>query len=215
VMIQNDSAHHPYYFVDLGGARSDGYSFVLSFDLATGLHDLSGWYGGQFALTWDESEYERFSLNPVPESFRITMPKGARVIDVVGLSVVPFIQTVTGQTSISFNSTFANRPVEWTVIYQDFTYRNAHSNILSQIPGLAQVSQILIPFLPLTLRNVNLWAAVMAVFLLTASELISPLYGRSGFSLLINRKRIRIAALFLVALFLVTTGYQLFFTIPH
>jgi hypothetical protein len=215
IIIQKDSAQHPYYFVDFRGPRSDGYSFVLSFDLAYGLSDLSGWYGGQFALTWDEHPYQRFSANPVPETFSITLPKGAKFIDAVGLNVIPLAQTVTQQTSISFNSTFIiNHPVEWTIIYLDFTYRNAHTNTL-QLPGLTQLSQIVIPFLPLTLGNVNLWAAVMSVFLLTASELISPLYGRSGFRILINRKPIRIAALLLVALFIVTTGYQLFATFPH
>jgi hypothetical protein len=73
----------------------------------------------------------------------------------------------------------------------------------------------MIPYLPLTLGNVNLWAAVMSVFLLTASELLSPLYQRTGSMLLINRKPIRIAALLLVALFLVTTGYQFLATLPR
>lgn len=214
VIIQKESPQNPYYFVDFGGPRSDGYSFALSFDLAYGLQDLSGWSGGQFALTWDEYPWQRFSANPVPETFSITLPKGAKFIDVVGLNVIPLAQTVTEQTSISFNSTFLNHPVEWTIIYLDLTYRDAHRNT-PQLPDLTLLSQIVIPFLPLTLGNVNLWAAVMSVFLLTTSELISPLYGRSGFRILINRKPIRVAALLLVALFLVTTGYQLFATFPR
>jgi len=212
VTIQKDSAQHSYYFVDFAAPRSDGYSFILSFDLAYGLRDLSGWYGGQFALIWDEYPYERFSAHPVPETFSITLPKSAKFIDFVGLNVIPLAQTVINQTSISFPSTFIDHPVEWTIIYQDFTYRNAHTSTPTQP---TQVTQILIPFLPLTLGNVNLWAAVMSVFLLTTSELISPLYGRSGFRIMINRKPIRVAALLLVALFMVTTGYQLFVTFPH
>lgn len=215
VIIEKDSAQNRYYFVNFGGPRSDGYSFILSFDVAYGLYDLSGWYGGQFALTWDESPYQRFSFNPIPETYSITLPKGAKFIDLVGLSVVPLAQTATHQTSVSFNSTFINHPVEWTIIYQDFTYRNAHANNPIQLPNLMQLSQIMIPFFPLTLGNVNLWAAVMSVFLLTTSELISPLYGRSGSRILINRKPIRVAALLLVTLFLVTTGYQLFATFPR
>lgn len=212
VITQEDRYQHEYYLVDFEVPRSDGYSFVLSFDLASGLHVLSGWYGGQFALTWDESPYERFSNNPVPETYSITLPKGAKFIDAVGPNIIPLVQTVTERTSISFNSTFSNSPIEWTVIYQDFTYRDAHTSI--SLPGLSQLSQVMIPYLPLTLGSLNLWAAVMSVFLLTASELISPLYGRSGFTMLINRKRIRIVALLLVALFLVTTSYQLFISVP-
>lgn len=214
VRIENDSLQHPYYFVDFGGQRSDGYSFVLSFDLAYGLHVLSGWNGGQFALTWDENPYQRFSFNAVPETYTVRLPKDAKFIDAVGLNVIPLAQTLTSQTSISFNSTFINHPFEWTIIYLDLTYRNAHANN-AQLPGLTLISQIVIPFLPLTLGNVNLWAAVMSVFLLTTSELLSPLYGRSGYRVLINRKPIRVAALLVVALFLVTTGYQLFATFPH
>jgi len=209
VVIQEDSLQHEYYVVDFGGPRSDGYSFVLSFDLAYGLHDLSGWYGGQFALTWDEYPYERSSAHLVPESISITLPKGSTYIDIVGPNIVPLAETKTDQTLVSFNSTFSGRPVEWTVIYQDLTYRNAHT---TQLPIFSQAVQIMIPFLPLTLGNVNLWAAVMSVFLLTTSELLSPLYGRSGFTILINRKPLRIAALLLVAVFLLTTGYQLLVT---
>ena len=151
VIIQKDRLQNSYYFVDFGESRSDGYSFVLSFDLAYGLHDLSGWYGGQFALTWDEYPYQRFSLNAVPETFSITLPKGAKFIDVVGLNVIPLAQTVTEHTSISFNSTFIDHPVEWTIIYQDLTYRRTHTNTPTELPNLAEVSQIVIPFLPLTL----------------------------------------------------------------
>ena len=213
VITQEDSLQHEYYVVDFGRPRGDGYTFVLSFDVPNVLHDLSGWDGGQFALTWNEYPYERFTANPVPESVSITLPNGAKFIDVVGSNVIPLAYTVTNQTSISFNSTFSNNPIEWAVIYQDLTYRNAHTYI--PLPGSPRLALITIPYLPLTLGNVSLWSAVMSVFLLTASELLSPLYGRSGFTILVNRKPIRIAALLLVALFLVTTGYQLFALVPR
>lgn len=215
VITQEDSDQNEYYVVDFSGPRGNGYSFVLNFDLTTGLNALSGWYGGQFALTWYESLYQRYEQygNPVPETFNITLPKGAKFIDVVSTNIVPLAQTVTNQTSITFNSTYSNRPIQWTIIYQDPTYLNAHPN--TQVPPFSQAVQIIIPYLPLTLGNVNLWAAVMSVFLLTASEVLSPLSTRSGFTILINRKPIRIAALLLVALFLVTTGYQLSATVPR
>jgi hypothetical protein len=215
VKTQEDSSQNEYYVVDFGGPRRDGYSFVLSFDLASGLRYLSGFYGGQFALTWNDYPYQRYGRygNPVPETFSITLPKGAKFIDVVSTNIIPLAETVTDQTSISFNSTLSNSQIEWTIIYQDLTYQNAHPN--TQVPSISPAAQILIPYLPLTLGDVNLWAAVMSVFLLTTSELLSPLYRRSGSTLLINRKPIRIAALLLVTLFLVTTGYQLFATVPR
>jgi hypothetical protein len=60
----------------------------------------------------------------------------------------------------------------------------------------------------LTLGSAGLWTAVMSVFLLTASELLSPIYSKTG--VLINRKRLRIAALVLVSIFIITTAYQIF-----
>ena len=214
VITQEDS-NQSIYVVDFGGPRSDGYSFVLSFDLAYGLNYLNGWSGPQYALTWNENPWERYGKYgyPIPETFSITLPKGAKFIDLVSTNLIPPAQTVTDQTSISFNSTSSTSQTKWTIIYQDPTYLNAHPN--TQVPSLPQLAQIMIPYLPLTVGNVNLWAAVMSVFLLTASELLSPLYQRAGSMLLINRKPIRIAALLLVALFLVTTGYQLYATVPR
>jgi len=67
----------------------------------------------------------------------------------------------------------------------------------------------LLPLLPITLGGLSIWAAVMSVFLLTASELLSPIYSRGGYGILINRKRLRLAALLLVAIFMITIAYQL------
>jgi len=53
----------------------------------------------------------------------------------------------------------------------------------------------------------SLWAAAMAVILVTTSEFLSPLYSRTGMVTL-NRRRLRIAALFLVAVFLGSVVYQ-------
>ena len=95
------------------------------------------------------------------------------------------------------------------MLYQDFTYRNAHTTTPTQTGAPFSAAQIMLPLLPLTLGELNVWAAVMSVFLLTASEFASPLYNRSGFGMLIDRKRLRLAALVLAALFLITTVYQL------
>jgi hypothetical protein len=72
---------------------------------------------------------------------------------------------------------------------------------------LVGLPSIQIPILPLTLSNLSLWSAVMSVFMLTASELLSPIYARTN--ILINRRRLRIGALVLVLLFLSTTAYQI------
>jgi hypothetical protein len=125
--------------------------------------------------------------------------------------VISYDVTSGNRTSIGFDSTVINQLFGWTVIYRDFAYRNAHPNqqTLNTNGGFNLISGQRLPILPLTLGGVNLWAAVMSVFLLTASELASPLYGKSGSRILVNRKRLRIAALLLVAIFLVTTSYQI------
>lgn len=196
--------------VDLGGARTDGYQFVLSFDLQYDVRDTDGWSGGTFAFTWQEYAWERFDdVHPVPETFNITLPEGSTLLDVVGINAINLNHNVTFQQrpSILFSRIFptGEQRFGWAIIYQDFTWRNSH--VFTQAfttANLQLTSGQQIPILPLTLRDVSLWTAVMSVFMLTASELLSPIYART----VINRKRLRVLALVLVAIFLIVTAYQ-------
>ena len=54
----------------------------------------------------------------------------------------------------------------------------------------------------------GLWAAVTAIMLLIASELVSPNYGKSRIN--IDRRRLRIAALVVALVFLTTVAYKIF-----
>jgi hypothetical protein len=197
--------------VDFGSARSAGYSFVISFDLAFGLRSLNGLNGGSYAFTLKYEPWQRFDdLHPIPETFSITLPKGATLLDIVGNNVVTLDYHVRPEPrlSVNFTTTEIHEVFGWAIIYRDFAYRDSHPNTLSPPWGLSSALAQPIPFLPLTLGNVNVWAAIMSVFLLTASELVSPIYLRSGSQILIDRRRLRIAALLLVALFVVGTAYS-------
>jgi len=59
----------------------------------------------------------------------------------------------------------------------------------------------------LSFSDISLWLAITAVVLLVTSELISPYYGRTR--LLINKKRLRNAALTVSTLFLVTVAIRI------
>jgi hypothetical protein len=197
--------------VDFGGAESAGYSFVISFDLRYPLDSLNGLYGGSYAFSWRDEPWQRsYDLHPIPETFSITLPKGATLLDIVGNNVVTLDYHVRPETrlSVNFTTTVINEVFGWTLIYRDFTYRDSHLNTLSPPSGLSSALAQPIPFLPLTVANLNVWAAIMSVFLLTASELVSPIYSRSGSNILIDRRRLRIAALLLVALFMAGTFYS-------
>jgi len=61
---------------------------------------------------------------------------------------------------------------------------------------------------PLTFWDISLWLAVTAVILLATSELISPYYGKTN--LLINKKRLRGAALLLGTLFMITVFIRIY-----
>lgn len=205
--------------VSLGSPRADGYRFVVDFDVSYGFVFLGTWNDGYFAFTWKESSYGTFGsenpLRPVPSSFMISLPRGAALLDVVGINRLSLNETVRleGQSpTVYFNATLP--PAEklgWTVIYRDYAFRtyiqSLYPNASVTTLGLNVISAQPVPVLPLTLGNISLWSAVMAVFLLTASELISPIYARTG--ILINRKRLRLIALVLVAIFLVATAYQI------
>jgi hypothetical protein len=61
---------------------------------------------------------------------------------------------------------------------------------------------------PLSLWDISLWLAITATILLTASEMLSSYYGKINF--LINKKKLRNAALAVSALFLVTVTIRVF-----
>lgn len=64
---------------------------------------------------------------------------------------------------------------------------------------------------PLTFWDVSLWLAVTAIILLATSELISPRYGKT--SLIIEKRRLRQAALLLGILFMLTTVIRIYLMI--
>ncbi len=55
---------------------------------------------------------------------------------------------------------------------------------------------------PLTFWDLSLWLAVTAIILLATAELISPYYGQTN--ILIDKRRLRQAALTLGILFIIT-----------
>lgn len=64
------------------------------------------------------------------------------------------------------------------------------------------------PF-PLTFSDLTLWLALTSIILLATSELISPYYGRTN--LLIEKKRLRTAALTIGILFILAILAQIYF----
>jgi hypothetical protein len=202
--------------VNLGGARSGGYTFVLSFDLNSSysVSTLNGWYGGTFAFSWQDEPWERIgwqrSIHPTPDAFSITLPKAARLMDMTG-SLMTLDYNVTGGEgpTVSFSTTILpEQGLTWTTIYQDFTYRNSTPPPPqpSVPPGLGFALDRSAPVLPITLGGLSLWTAIMSVFLLTAGELILPTYASRA---VFNRMRFRIAALILVGMFIVIATYVL------
>ena len=61
---------------------------------------------------------------------------------------------------------------------------------------------------PLGFYDISLWLAVTAIILLATSELISPYYGQTG--LIIEKDRLRTAALILGFLFLSTVAVRIY-----
>jgi hypothetical protein len=199
--------------VDFGKAQSNGYMFVINFYMLYALDDLGGYGSGNFAFTWQEYSWQRSNdYHTIPEKFTISLPPNSTFVDIVGSNVLSLSPQVSGGGApvVSFDSPASTtHRFGWTVFYHDYTYRNSHpSPTSSSNGGLALISNLPIPILPLTLGSAGLWTAVMSVFLLTASELLSPIYSKTG--VLINRKRLRIAALVLVSIFIITTAYQIF-----
>jgi hypothetical protein len=62
--------------------------------------------------------------------------------------------------------------------------------------------------LPLGFWGLSLWTAIIAIILLVTSELLSPHYGRTG--IIINRHRLRIAAMILAFIFLGTVAFRIY-----
>jgi len=60
---------------------------------------------------------------------------------------------------------------------------------------------------PLSFLDISLWLAITAIILLVTSELISPCYGKT--KLIINKKRLRNAALSVSILFLITVAIRI------
>ena len=192
------------FVVDFGRSRPAGYSFVLKFNVPYQLADLGG---GAYALVWREYPWERVGdIHPIPESFTVQLPRNVTLLDVAGYNSLDLVYNATDEPHLSLGLAAepTHSPVGWTILYRD----------LSSVSNVRQPSQelnsaISLPVLPLTLSNLSVWAAVMSVFLLTASELASPIYSRSGYGILINRKHLRLAAILLVVIFMVAVTYQL------
>ena len=161
---------------------------------------------------WVESGWGTFSdgYHSVPGSFNITLPAGATFLDIAGINALTLDPNMTWSSRpvVGFRTTLSpGQSFGWTVLYRDSNYGNSSPNSGTNpvVGGLNMILAQPIPFLPLTLGSLSLWAAVMSVFLLTGSELLAPAYGRTG--VLINRRRLRIAALFLAGVFLASTIY--------
>lgn len=195
--------------IDFGTPRSEGYMFILTFDLAYGLQAIGS---GSFALTWSEYTWERFGdVHLVPERFSVSLPLGAAFLDVIGYNAMALSYTARNSSGVmlDFTRNETYQPFGWTVLYRDLSRASASNQL-----GVGSLVSIRLPVLPLTLSDLSVWSAVMSVLMLTASELASPLYARSSSRFLLNRRRLRIAALLLVALFMVTTAYRLIVVQP-
>ncbi len=65
---------------------------------------------------------------------------------------------------------------------------------------------------PLSFSDIILWLAITAIILLATSELISPYYGKTN--LLIDKNRLRFAALGVGIVFIVGILVQIYFMAP-
>jgi hypothetical protein len=192
--------------VNLRQPRSDGYSFVLNFGLPYSLQPLGG---GNYVMAWREYPWERYGdVHTVPETYNVTLPSQAMLLDVVGYNSMDLNYSVLGHTekTISINDNVTDQNFGWSVLYRDLS-AGSNANPSSTGQNTEQPLAYL-PILPVTPTGLSAWSAAMALFLLTASEL-APMYTRGGYRLLINRKRLRIAALVLLLIFVVTFAYQL------
>jgi hypothetical protein len=202
--------------VDLGAARPDGYTFVISFDLTYGLlGSLGEWNSNYFAFEWQESSWGTFGdgYHPIPSTFEITLPHNATFVDAVGINDIAPNQNATAGfgPTLSFVKTLAPaQSFGWVILYRDVIYPNTNpqpvSNSAFNSKRLSAAQAQPIPILPMTVGGFSVWSAIMSIVLLTASERLTPAYARTG--VVINRRRLRIAALVLLALFLAASAYQ-------
>jgi len=65
---------------------------------------------------------------------------------------------------------------------------------------------------PLSFSDVTLWLVITAIILLATSELISPYYGKTN--LLIDKNRLRLAALGVGIVFIISILAQIYFMTP-
>jgi len=63
-------------------------------------------------------------------------------------------------------------------------------------------------YFPLNFWDISLWLAVTAIILLITAELTSPYYGKT--KLLIDKKKLRKAALTMGILFLITVAIRIY-----
>jgi hypothetical protein len=197
---------HQSVMVDLGGQKGNGYSFVLNFDVLNSIQNLGG---GNYAVTWREYPWQRFGdVHTIPEAYNVTLPGQALLLDVVGYNTLGLRYSSFGSTgnSMSLNTNITGKPFGWSMLYRDTSAPSGGNSPSTQptTPGSAQ----LLPLLPVTVSGMSVWSAVVSVLLLTASELASPIYSRSGYGFLINRKRLRLAALVVVVVFILTIVFQ-------
>jgi len=64
---------------------------------------------------------------------------------------------------------------------------------------------------PFSFLDLSVWLGTAALVLLAASELLSPYYGQTGFVL--QEKRLRVVAMLLSILFMITIAIQIYWTI--
>jgi len=62
--------------------------------------------------------------------------------------------------------------------------------------------------IPLTFWDISLWLAITAIILLITAELISPYYGQTN--ILIDKKKLKNAALITAILFLITVAIRIY-----
>lgn len=204
VMTSKDSSS---VVISLGGPKPVGYSFILKFDVSYVVQDLGG---GNYVVTWREFPWERYNdIHTIPEAYNITLPNQVVLLDVVGYNSMGLRYNQTGSAgrSLGFVTNLTGQSFGWTILYRNISAGSKVNSYSTVGPGSS--SEPLLPLLPISVGGLSVWSAVMSVFLLTASELVSPIYSRSGYGILISRKRLRLAALLLIAVFVITITYQL------
>jgi hypothetical protein len=187
--------------VDFGGGRSDGYEFVLSFNLDAGFKLLRKNYVN---LTWSEHN----GIHPIPQRFVINLPLGAAPDRVVNSRNNYRLESNdASRTSISFNQTISpNQVFAFSITY--LVPPPTTIIPISPLKGGRSVFALRPPLLPISLGDISLWSAITSIMLLATSELLSPFYGRT--EIVINRGRLRFAALLIAFIFLLTVGSRVY-----